>query len=168
MQLTDEQKATIHSWIQEGSDLAAVQKRLKETFGISITYLEARFLADDLKLAFQDKAEPEEPKKDAAPESPSPLADTPAPAAGKVSVRIDQITRPGSIVSGGVTFSDGQTAMWYLDQMGRLGLDPATPGYRPTQQDVQDFQIELEKAHQLVDRHAVRLKVAGLRRRHRP
>src|SRR3990167_1995650 len=28
-------------------------------------------------------------------------------------------------------------------------------------------QIELEKAHQLVDRHAVRLKVADLRRRHR-
>ncbi len=28
-------------------------------------------------------------------------------------------------------------------------------------------QIELEKAHQLVDRHAVRLKVAGLRRRNR-
>jgi F-type H+-transporting ATPase subunit epsilon len=28
-------------------------------------------------------------------------------------------------------------------------------------------QIELEKAHQLVDRHSVRLKVAGLRRRHR-
>lgn len=28
-------------------------------------------------------------------------------------------------------------------------------------------QVELEKASQLVDRHAVRLKVAGLRRRHR-
>lgn len=28
-------------------------------------------------------------------------------------------------------------------------------------------QVELEKAHQLVDRHAVRLKVAELRRRHR-
>jgi F-type H+-transporting ATPase subunit epsilon len=28
-------------------------------------------------------------------------------------------------------------------------------------------QIELEKAHELVDRHTVRLKVAGLRRRHR-
>jgi F-type H+-transporting ATPase subunit epsilon len=28
-------------------------------------------------------------------------------------------------------------------------------------------QIELEKAHQLVDRHSVRLKVAELRRRHR-
>jgi F-type H+-transporting ATPase subunit epsilon len=28
-------------------------------------------------------------------------------------------------------------------------------------------QVELEKAHQLVDRHTVRLKVAGLRRHHR-
>jgi len=28
-------------------------------------------------------------------------------------------------------------------------------------------QVDLEKAHQLVDRHAVRLKVASLRRRHR-
>lgn len=28
-------------------------------------------------------------------------------------------------------------------------------------------QVELEKAHQLVDRHSVRLKVAGLRRRRR-
>jgi F-type H+-transporting ATPase subunit epsilon len=28
-------------------------------------------------------------------------------------------------------------------------------------------QVELEAAHQLVDRHSVRLKVAGLRRRHR-
>ncbi|RYX79052.1 ATP synthase F1 subunit epsilon, partial [bacterium] len=28
-------------------------------------------------------------------------------------------------------------------------------------------QVELEKAHQLVDRHVVRLKVADLRRRHR-
>ena len=29
-------------------------------------------------------------------------------------------------------------------------------------------QVELEKAHQLVDRHAVRLKVADLHRRRRP
>lgn len=33
--------------------------------------------------------------------------------------------------------------------------------------DTAKDQIELEKAHQLVDRHAVRLKVADLRRRHR-
>lgn len=33
--------------------------------------------------------------------------------------------------------------------------------------DTAKDQVELEKAHQLVDRHAVRLKVADLRRRHR-
>lgn len=32
--------------------------------------------------------------------------------------------------------------------------------------DTAKDQVELEKAHQLVDRHAVRLKVAELRRRH--
>ncbi len=32
--------------------------------------------------------------------------------------------------------------------------------------DKAESQVELEKAHQLVDRHAVRLKVAELRRRH--
>ena len=34
-------------------------------------------------------------------------------------------------------------------------------------QDEATDQVELEKAHQLVDRHMVRLKVASLRRRHR-
>lgn len=33
--------------------------------------------------------------------------------------------------------------------------------------DEAEDQIELEKAHQLIDRHQVRLKVAELRRRHR-
>lgn len=33
--------------------------------------------------------------------------------------------------------------------------------------DTAKNQVELEKAHQLVDRHAVRLKVADLHRRHR-
>lgn len=33
--------------------------------------------------------------------------------------------------------------------------------------DTAKNQVELEKAHELVDRHTVRLKVAGLRRRHR-
>jgi hypothetical protein len=29
--------------------------------------------------------------------------------------------------------------------MGRLGLNPSTAGYRPSKQDVMDFQVELEK-----------------------
>lgn len=137
MPLTDEQKATVLQWIQEGSGPSDLQKRLKEEFQISLTYLETRLLADDLKLKFKDVERPPEPK---------PAAEAaPAASPGKVSVSMDQITRPGAMASGRVTFADGQKAEWYLDQTGRLGLNPETPGYRPAQQDVMDFQIELER-----------------------
>ena len=53
------------------------------------------------------------------------------PGGGKVSVTVDQITKPGAIVSGKVTFSDGQNAEWYLDQAGRLGVVPKQQGYKP-------------------------------------
>ena len=58
---------------------------------------------------------------------------------------VDQITRPGAIVSGKVTFSDGQTADWYLDQTGRLGVVPKQQGYKPSAADVQNFQIALQQ-----------------------
>jgi hypothetical protein len=139
MSLTDDQKAAISKWIEQGASLSDIQKRLKEEFQISLTYLETRLLADDLKLSLKETERPIE-----APPLPTPEKTSPA-TIGKVSVTIDQITRPGAMVSGRTTFSDGQTAEWYLDQAGRLGLNPSTPGYRPSQQDVMDFQIELEK-----------------------
>ncbi len=119
-----------------------IQKRLKEEFQISLTYLETRLLADDLKLAFKEP----EPEPAVDQPLPPPEPEVPAEAPGKVTVTIDQITRPGSIISGRVTFSDGEKAEWYLDQMGRLGLNANTPGYRPSQDDVMSFQMELEKA----------------------
>ena len=70
---------------------------------------------------------------------------SPPPADGRVSVTVDELVRPGAIVSGKVTFSDGQTADWYLDQTGRLGVVPKQPGYKPSQVDVQDFQIALQQ-----------------------
>ncbi len=139
MSLTEDQRAAISKWIEEGASLSDIQKRLKEEFQISLTYLEARLLADDLKLALKEPERPIEPPPLPAPEK------APSAAGGKVSVTIDQLTRPGAMVSGRATFSDGQTAEWYLDQTGRLGLNPSTPGYRPSQQDVMDFQAELEK-----------------------
>lgn len=141
MSLTDDQKAAISKWIEAGATLSEIQKRLKEEFQISLTYLETRLLADDLKLALK---EPERPSE--AP--PLPSRETAKAAAGKVSVTIDQITRAGAMISGRVTFSDGQKAEWYLDQTGRLGLNPSTAGYRPSKQDVMDFQLELEKLAQ--------------------
>ncbi len=139
MSLTEDQRAAISKWIEQGASLPDIQKRLKEEFQISLTYLETRLLADDLKLALKEPERPIEPPPLPPPDKAA------APASGKVAVTIDQITRPGAMVSGRATFSDGQTAEWYLDQTGRLGLNPSTPGYRPSQQDVMDFQVELEK-----------------------
>lgn len=141
MILTDDQRAAISRWIEEGAKLPEIQKRLKEEFQISLTYLETRMLADDLKLTVK---EPEPPAQPPEPETPAEPAE-PEPAPGKVTATIDQITRPGAMISGRATFSDGEKAEWYLDQTGRLGLNPNTPGYRPSQQDVMDFQMELER-----------------------
>ena len=59
-------------------------------------------------------------------------------------VTIDALTIPGTIASGDVTFSDGQTGKWYLDQMGRLGLGGDLPqGYRPSPTDAALFQQQL-------------------------
>ena len=58
---------------------------------------------------------------------------------------VDRVTRPGAVVSGNVTFSDGKSAQWYLDQLGRLGMVPKEQGYRPSQNDLMGFQAQLQK-----------------------
>jgi hypothetical protein len=58
---------------------------------------------------------------------------------------VDQLTRPGALVSGKVKFSDGMNADWYLDQTGRLGVVPQQQGYKPSAPDVQEFQMALER-----------------------
>ncbi len=67
------------------------------------------------------------------------------PSGGRVAVSLDEIARPNMVVSGKVTFSDGQQAEWGIDQMGRPTLMPKQTGYRPSQADVLDFQAELEQ-----------------------
>lgn len=149
MNLTEEQRQRVTAWISQGAKLAEVQNRLNAEFGIRLTYMETRFLVDDLKLTPKD---PEPPKNDKPPvpeakkasDEEKPPADPPRPP-GKVTVGVDQIARPGAIVSGKVTFSDGQKADWYLDQTGRLGVIPAQQGYKPPAADVQEFQIALQE-----------------------
>jgi hypothetical protein len=149
MALTEEQKTKVAAWIAEGLKPSDVQSRLETEFGLRVTYMEVRFLMDDLKLMPKDPVPPPEPPK---PEEPvaetqpevAPLDGPDAPGGG-VKVQVDKITRPGSVVSGHVTFSDGQIGEWYLDQMGRLGMVPPTPGYRPPEKDVAEFQIVLEQ-----------------------
>lgn len=155
MTLDDTQRKKVAGWIAEGLKLSEIQNRIASELGLRMTYMDVRFLVDDLKLTPKDV----EPPKPVVPPSPPPAApgksplkvnpkaeselDPPGPS-GNVSVSVDQLTRPGSVVSGKVTFSDGNKAEWYIDQTGRLGLVPQTPGYRPPAADVQQFQIALE------------------------
>ena len=73
-----------------------------------------------------------------APDGPPPASD--------LTVEVDALTIPGTFASGAVTFSDGTKAKWYLDQLGRLGLDDVPPGYRPSPGDAALFQSRLVEA----------------------
>lgn len=163
--LTEKQKSTVADWVAEGATLSQVQRRLQEELGMSMTYMDARFLIIDLGLEIKE-AESSRKPEEAGPvgqpdvaEIPDPAAETsiPEPAvapalspddgakpAGSVSVEVDRITRPGSVMSGTVVFSDGVKAVWLLDQLGRLGLQTDQAEYSPSQEDVQEFQKELE------------------------
>lgn len=134
-QLTESQKADLQKWASEGSSIADLQKRLKEEHGINITYMDARFMVLDLKIEIIEEA-PEEEKK--------PVEEAPVPT-GAVTVTVDTVTVPGALISGRVVFSDGGGAVWMLDQQGRPGLDADTPGYRPSQEDILDFQKKLSE-----------------------
>lgn len=160
MNLDENQKQRVTQWIDEGVKLSEIQNLLTTEFGIKLTYMEVRFLVDDLNLTPKDPEPPqteEPPKPDPEPTPLDPSMPAPAPAPGVgtpgqpetekkgVSVSVDKLTKPGSLVSGNVTFSDGNMADWYLDQAGRLGLAPKTEGYRPSAADVQEFQVALER-----------------------
>src|SRR3954471_11414567 len=158
MSLTDDQKQRVTEWINSGLKLSEIQERLGTEFDLRMTYMDVRLLVDDLKLTPKEIIPPEPPKPaapeggavppDGAPGLEDPLGpDVPAgpPLSGKVSVAVDQITRAGAMVSGKATFSDGQSAEWYMDNYGRLGFVPAVQGYRPAQQDVAEFQVLLDR-----------------------
>lgn len=158
MNLDEAKKQTVRKWIEDGLKLSEIQTRLSSEFGLSMTYMEVRFLMDDLKLQPQDKVV--EPPADLKPSpekgpteevSDEPLGEPeemlPEPTGGmpsSVSVVVDQIARPGALISGKVTFSDGKNAQWQLDQYGRLGVAPEEKGYKPSQPDVVAFQTELQ------------------------
>src|SRR5580693_4352780 len=96
--LDQAQRQKVAAWINEGLKLAEIQKRLEIELGLRVTYLEVRFLVDDLKLKPKD---PPPPPKPATPVPPEPAADLPAGLPGSgVSVTVDQLTRAGALVSG--------------------------------------------------------------------
>jgi hypothetical protein len=159
MNLDDAQRSKIGEWIAQGMKLSDIQARIASELGLKMTYMDVRLLVDDLKLTPKDVDVPkpvsstlETASTAQPPPAPAPRASAATPAsqpatagpASSVSVQVDQIARPGAVVSGKVKFSDGNMAEWYFDQMGRLGLIPQQPGYRPPTSDLQQFQSLLD------------------------
>lgn len=145
MELTAEQKQAVAEWVAQGATLSEIQSKLSQEFGMSMTYMDVRFLMLDLGLEVHDKPEPKSAVQ--ADVSQAGSDDFGAPGIpGEVSVEVDRVTKPGSIVSGTVTFSDGVNSAWALDQFGRLALEGADPGYRPSQEDLQEFQLQLRES----------------------
>jgi len=146
MELTDSQKSAVTEWVQEGRSIAEIQRSLLEEYKISMTYMDVRFLVDDLDIAM---VEPETDEEDGSAEEATPadaeLVDDGG--ASGVSVEVDAVMRPGSLVSGTAKFSDGKSLGWQLSASGQLGLvpDENDPEYRPADKDLQEFQTQLQE-----------------------
>ncbi|MCQ2397284.1 MAG: hypothetical protein MJ106_06275 [Lentisphaeria bacterium] len=94
-----------------------------------------------------DSAEEELPQEEDHSEPPSlPPEQQDNSLRGTTTVEISKVVRPGAAMSGTVKFGSGASGEWYLDQYGRLGFTPDEGSGNPDQQDVQEFQRELQKA----------------------
>lgn len=132
-QLSEDQVSTIKEWAKDGAQLADIQLRMREEMKFPVTYMDTRMLILDLGIELVREEEDE-----SAPE----VLEKPVPT-GETTVTMDSIALPGALVSGRVTFSDGETGIWKLDQSGRPSLDPGTPGYQPSESDIMEFQNQL-------------------------
>src|ERR1035441_10699530 len=104
MNLDEAQRQRVTAWVLQGAKLSEIQTRLAEEFKIKLTYMEVRFLVDDLKLKLKDPEPPKvveppaaTPTKLTAEKNPAPEG-TPPASPGQVSVGVDQMTRRGAMV----------------------------------------------------------------------
>ncbi|MEO1857675.1 MAG: hypothetical protein ABGY95_09995 [Rubritalea sp.] len=132
-QLSDDQKQQIAVWAEAGAQLPDIQKQILEEFEIQITYMDTRFLVLDLGIELVKEVVVEEPEK----------VEVVKVATGFVDATVDEIERLGALKSGSVTFSDGEKALWMIDQEGRLSIDADTPGYQAEEEDLIKFQEKL-------------------------
>lgn len=158
MNLTDQQKETVKKWVAEGKGVSEIQRLLSSEFGIDMMYIDVRFLIDDIGAQIPssgenaaDSAQEASPVDAEGPQSGSAgeneaQAENPGESSGGIRVTVSPIQRPGAVMSGDVVFSDGGMAEWVLDNSGRLGLNPSTPGYTPPQSDLPEFQQKLREA----------------------
>ena len=136
--------------LASGEKLSDLQNLVNSEFSLKLTYMDIRILASALEVDWKSR-DPHPQVKDETPAGESDKTDgqeaATENAAGTTVVEVNKIVRPGMAVSGIVKFANGATAEWYVDQMGRLGLDNLN-GDQPGPEDVQAFQAELQKIFQ--------------------
>lgn len=144
MELDAKQKEAVRKWVSEGCNIAEIQKRLDTEFGLSMTYLDVRFLLIDMGLEIKEKKTSDKKISEMYGKKNSELS-THTLSPPRVNVQLDRITRPGYLASGTVSFSDGTKGQWAIDQFGRVMLETAISGYRPSAEDMSEFQGALKQ-----------------------
>jgi len=135
-------RAALEQSIQAGATLSQIQTQLTQALAKPITYMEARFILDDLGLSLIEKEVHHTPILNSSPDQ---TGNDPAHcASSSVTVDVDPVQRLGTLASGRVTFKDGQSASWQIDEYGRLGIIPSQAGYRPSTEDMVEFQKRLQ------------------------
>ena len=145
--------------LAQGISLSDIQTHINAEFKLNMTYMDVRILASTLEVDWQSldpnakKSVPDEAPEvpadaaamDEAPEVPADEVQEETGISGDTVVEVSKLARPGMMLSGTVKFASGSTAEWYVDNMGRLGLENLV-GEKPTQEDIEKFQVELDKA----------------------
>jgi hypothetical protein len=137
----DERNGLVAKLLEDGETLSDIQKLLQSEYGVNLTYMDLRLIVSEIEVNWE-KVEPE-PEED--PEDDAEAEPEAEPTPGDTVVNVSPVVRPGAIFSGDVTFKSGIKAEWHLDQMGRLGLNPANEDDRPTEEDFAEFQAELQR-----------------------
>ncbi len=126
--------------VNNGKSLSEIQKILSDEYDEKITFLDLRVLASELEDVQWDQKE-ENAADDDRDEQEQEEEQTPDQ--GTV-VEVSKLVRPGAVASGTVKFASGASAEWILNHSGQLGLDKVVG--TPTESDIQEFQVELQKA----------------------
>src|SRR2546430_15977801 len=80
MNLDEAQRKKVTEWIAQGLKLSEIQNRLASELNVSMTYMDVRFLVDDLKLTPKDVDRPK-------PSQPALATSSAAPPSGAAGAR---------------------------------------------------------------------------------
>ena len=136
-------KQMLAELLAEGVSLSEAQNKINEQLEHKLTFMDIRIIASTLDVDWK-KGDPhpvknEEEKQEEEDTVSGDMAES------STVVEISKLVRPGMALSGSVKFASGSTADWYIDATGRLGLENLV-GEKPTPEDIQQFQVELQKA----------------------